>query len=114
MPFTLGANRTLSRHLGIELLKDRQVERAFERYDQSNQFRRRNPLPVREFGMFGGDVDVGIPAREAHEKPFLQLPAPAAVSCAAHHVVRQFILKPGTGARHDLDQFRAEFFLQFT
>src|SRR5262249_34073791 len=80
-----------------ELLHDALIDLALERHDQFGKILHRLPAPAHEFGLVaaGGarDVDLVIPAGEAHRIPFLLLAAitalPGATGDGAGDVVGQ-------------------------
>src|ERR1043166_5520254 len=55
------------------------IDVAFERHDQPWQGFQRQPFPLREFGLLGGDIDIAVLAQESHGDPFLSLAAIFAV-----------------------------------
>ena len=63
------------------------VQPLFERDDQLRQLRCIDPLPLAKFLMRRFDVDIGIGAFEAHQKPMLALPAIFALPNAANHII---------------------------
>src|SRR5262250_1179189 len=70
------------------------IELALEGDDELGQALRLDPFPGIELGMRGGEVDLGIPAGEAHREPFLALAAIAAAPHLAAQLFRQVVEEP--------------------
>jgi hypothetical protein len=72
-------------------VEDRAVHVALERDDELGEQRRLDPLPVAEFGMLGGDVDVAVRADEAREVPVLDLALEPALPKLRRNRVRDVV-----------------------
>ena len=59
-------------------------------------------MPVVEFRMLGGEVDVGIRAGEPHRKPFLAIAAIPAAHYPMGDLVRHIVVKPAAALRKEI------------
>lgn len=83
------------------------IDGALERNDPFDQIARAEPGPPREFGMLGGNGDLVVLAKKAHQEPFLFLPPVAAIPDLSAQLGRQVIAQPSRSLGLDPHQIGA-------